>query len=119
MAQRFIVKTEIGGAFFFWLLKTQRAGADSYACAVSEFMLELLFTVYINFICAALELSVDQHPVDDFKSAVVAYFNMRVMARRARVIQHDLVIGCAPNQTGLLRIQLMLRLAATGIGDFQ
>jgi hypothetical protein len=44
---------------------------------------------------------------------------MRVVARRARIVQHDLVIGSTPNHARGSAVELMLRLASAGVGNFQ
>jgi hypothetical protein len=60
-------------------------------------VLELLFAVDKDLVGAAFQLAIHEHAVDKREGAVVVRFDMRVMARSARVVEHDLVIRSAPN----------------------
>ena len=95
MAQRLIVKAEIGSAFFFWQLESKRAGADGDPVAVFQLVLEFLLAIYVDFVRAAPELPAGEDSIDDHEPSVVAQLYMRVMPRRARIVEHDLVVGRA------------------------
>ena len=97
MAQGLIVKTEIGSAFFLWQLESKRAGADGDPVAVFQLVLEFLFAIYVDFVRAAPELPAGEDTIDDHERSIVTQFDMRVMSRRARIIEHDLVVGRAAN----------------------
>ena len=67
MAEGLVVVTQIGGALFLRLFKLDRAGANRDAIAVLERVLELLFAVDEDLVCAAMNLAVDLNAVDDYK----------------------------------------------------
>ena len=118
MAKRLVIETQIRGALFFGLLKTQSARADGHAIAVLQFVVELLLTIDEDFVGTALQLAVRHDPVDDHKRAVFVRLDVRVMPRGARVVEHNLIVGRATNQAGRARVELMLRLASAGVGNF-
>src|SRR5262249_38291383 len=106
-------------AFFFSLFKAQRARADCDAIAIFQWVFEFLLAVNKYFVSAALDLAVDHNTVDDRERAVIVGTNVRVVSRGARVIQHNLIVGCAANHAEPARIEFMLRLASGGVSDFQ
>jgi hypothetical protein len=65
-------------------------------------MLETLFAVDENLIGATAQLTALDHAVNNRKRAVLD-FDMRVMTRGARVVEHDAVVRRAANGTGSLR----------------
>src|SRR5205807_9615920 len=95
MAQRLIVKAQIGSAFFLWQLESNRTGANGDTVAVFQPVFEFLFAVYVDFVRAAPELPAGEDSIDDHEPSVVAQLYMRVMPRRARIVEHDLVVGRA------------------------
>src|SRR5260370_1208990 len=80
-------------------------------------MLEFLIAVHIDFVGASLHLSIDVAAVDHHEPAVIGGFNMRVMAGGPWIVEHDLIVGRAPNGAGRAWIQLVFRLVAAGVGD--
>src|SRR6185369_10465776 len=119
MSERFIVETQIGGAFFFRLFKPQGAGANGYAIAVFESVFEFLFAVDKYFVGAALDLAVNHDAVEDRKRAVIVRLEVRMVTRGPRVIQDHLIVGSAPNHAEHACIEFMLRLAPAGVSNFQ
>ena len=118
MSERLVVETQIGGSFFFRLFEADRAGADRDAITIFQLVLEFLFAVDKDLIGAALHLAVHKDAVDEREGSVIARFDVRVMARSARIVEHHLVIGSAPDHDDSI-IKWMLCLASAGVGDFQ
>ena len=99
MAKRLIVVTEVDSPLFPGLLKTNSAGPDRNAVAVFEWVLELLLAVYEHLVGAAFELSVNEHAIDQRERAVFVGSDVRVVSRRAGIVEHNLIVGRATNQT--------------------
>jgi hypothetical protein len=98
VSQRLVVVAQILGAFFFCLLEFDRAGADRHAVAVFQRMFEFLFAVDVDLVRATMNLAVHVVTIDDQETAIVTRADVRVMTRRAWVIQHDLIVGRAPDR---------------------
>src|ERR1041384_5516182 len=77
------------------------------------------FAVNVNLICAPLELAINENAVDDHERAVIVCFDVGMVPRRARVVEHDMIVRRAPNRVGRARVQLCLGLASAGVGNFQ
>ena len=97
MAKGLIVITEVDGPLFLGLLKTNSAGPDRHAVAVFEGMLELLLAVYEHLVGAAFDLPVNEHAIDERERAVFVGSDVRVVSRRARIVEHNLIVGRATN----------------------
>ena len=117
MAQRLVVVTQIGGALFLWLFELDRAGANRDAVTVLQHVLELLFAVDEDLVRAAIDLAVDVNAVDDHERTIVGRLDVRVVTRRARIVQDDLIVGRAPDVASELRLQTVLRLATACVCD--
>ena len=118
MSERLVIVAHIVRALLFLLLEAQRARADSDAVAVFKRMLVARLAIDEDLVGAASHLAADDGAVNDCKDLIVEP-DVCVMARSARVIQHDVVIRRAPNRALGLRNQIELPLATTGICDFQ
>src|ERR1044072_124803 len=119
MAARVVVITEIGGAFFFGLLKPQRTGADGNAVTVLERMFEFLFAIHVDLVGAAVDLAVHVHAVNDHERAVITGLDVSVMPRRARIVKHYLIVRRPPDLARRFGYQIVLRLPAAGISNLQ
>src|SRR5690242_21736742 len=119
MAQRLVVVANVGGLFFDRLLKPSRAAAGREAVAVFKHVIKTRFAVDENLVRTASQLAVDDGAVDDVESAVLERFDMRVIARSARIIQHHRIVGRTTNRASGLWQKTKLPLPTTGIGDFQ
>jgi hypothetical protein len=117
--ERLIVVTQIGGAFFLWLLKLDRARADRDAIAVLQRVLELLFAVDEDFVRAAMNLAVDVNAVDDYEGSIVGRAYVRVMSRGPGIVQDNLVVRRAADVASDFRDQSVLRLATACVCDLQ
>ena len=119
MAQWLVVVTQIGRALFFWLFKLDRARANRDAVAILQRVLELLFAVDEDFVSAAMNLAVDVNAIDDHERTIVARLDVRVVTRRARIVQNDLIVRRAPDVTSEFRRQSVLGLATACVCDFK
>src|ERR1700710_832078 len=72
-----------------------------------------------HLVGAATEFAVDDRAVDESERAVLARLDVRVIARSARVVQHDGVVGSAAKRTHALGRKTVFPLAAAGVGDFK
>ena len=79
-------------------------------------MLESLLTVDEDMVGAPLDLAAYHYAVNNHERTVVGRLNVRVVARRARIIEHNLIVGRAPDQARRLGIKLILALATAGVG---
>jgi len=71
-------------------------------------VLELLFAVDEDLVCAALDLTLTRAPstmVNELSSSVL---HMRDVGKRG-VVKHDLIIRRAPDHAGRARVKLKLR----------
>src|SRR5260370_28227042 len=100
MSERLVVVTEIGGTRFPGFFEFERGGSDRHSVAVLQRMLEFLIAVDIDFVGASFDLSIDVDAVDHHDPAVIGGFNMRVMAGGPWIVEHDLIVGRAPNGAG-------------------
>ncbi len=55
-----------------------------------------------NFVGAATQFAIDHGAVDQRERTVVARFDVRVITRRARIVQDDGVVGRAADGAGAL-----------------
>src|SRR6266436_1515682 len=106
----------VSGALFLRLLKPDRAGADRNPVAVFQRMLKSLFAVDEDVVGAPFDLPVHHYAVNNHERTVVGRLNVRVVARRARIIEHNLIVGRAPDHARRLGIKLILALATAGVG---
>src|SRR5712671_2517165 len=97
MAQRLVVEAEIGSAFFLRLLEAQRARSNRDAIAVFQELFELLFAVYKNLVRASFDLTIDDGAINKHEGTIGIRPNMSVVSRCTRIVEHDLIVGCAPN----------------------
>src|ERR1051325_3917774 len=95
MAERLIVVANVGGPFFGALLESQRAGADRYAVAILELILVVWPTVNEDLVGAAAQFAIDDCAVDHRKRSIFAGFDVSVIARGSRVIEHYGVVRSA------------------------
>ena len=119
MAERFVIVTDFGGrALFGLLLKAQGARADGHAVAVIEQVLKARLAVDKNFVRAAPQFAARVHAVNQLERALFGT-DVCVMARGARVVQHDAVVRGAANGAMRLRVKRILPLTTAGICDLQ
>ena len=76
----------------------------------------LVLAVDEDVVGAPLDLAVHHYAVNDHERTVVGRLDVRVVARRARVIEHNLIVGRAADHARRLGIELILALATAGVG---
>jgi hypothetical protein len=97
VTERFVVVTDVRGPFFDGLLETESAGANRYAIAVLQLLIEARFAVYEDLVGTTAQLVIDHGAVDDCEDTVVGLRDMCVVTGGARIIQDHRVVGRAPN----------------------
>ena len=70
-----------------------------------------------NLIRTASQLSVDYRAVNQGKRTIVNGFYVRVITRRARVVQHNRVVRSAADRTDRQGYEVVLSLPATCVGN--
>ena len=71
------------------------------------------------FVSAATKFPVDYRAIYESEGAILKRFDVRVIARGARVIQHDSIVRCAANGAGGRGLKAVFPLAAACVGDLQ
>ena len=118
VAQRLVIVTHIGGAFFRCLFEAQSAGADGNAVAILELLFQPRIAIDVNLVSAAAKLAVNQHAIDESECGFVFRADVRVIARDTWIVQHDTIVRGAANGAGNLRRQLVLPLTSASVYDF-
>src|SRR6478672_5042959 len=97
MTQRFVVVTNVCGAFFGRLFEAESTGADRYSIAILKLLLKVWFTVYEYFVSTSAKLAVDYCTVDYSKHSAIVSLDMCVITGSARIVEHHSVVGRAAN----------------------
>ena len=82
-------------------------------------MFEFRLTIDKDFVCTSTKLAIDDGAIHDSEGTVLRRFDVRVITRGARVIQHDGIVGRTAYSADRLGQKTVLPLSTACIGDFE